>query len=555
MTDAPTDGDVRRRHDRWLALGLAALYCALLVWTARDLGYARDEGFYFRASESYAGWVQLLLRAPSEALERRAVDAAWGVNPEHPPLLKTLFGLSHWLLFQKAHFFREEGTSFRFPGMVLSSAGVGLIFAWGSQAISRRAGTFAALAYAFVPTTFYHAHLDCFDAPIASLWLAVAFAYWQSLHADPRVRGRWAVATGVLFGLSLASKHNSWFLPIAFGAHVVLSRGRALVGDVRGEGLRLPRALVWMAVLGPPIVVALWPLLWWDGAARFAFYVRFHLAHEYYNMEFLGRTWFAPPMPLGYAWVMTAATVPTVTLLASVAGAGLAARDAVRADDARSRDTAILWAICVFVNYGAWLSPQTPIFGGTKHWLTAYPFLCLFAGRGFEACVRALEDRLPDAAGATDRPFWRHALIAGLLALTTAPSIVGSLRAHPWGLSAYGPLVGGAPGAADLGLNRGFWGYQTGAVVALLDTLPPNASVYVHDTTYDAFRMLQRDGRLRADLRPAWSPAGADAALYHHEQHMAGVEQQIWMVFGTTAPTVVKGLDGVPIVWVYVRPR
>ena len=84
------------------------------------------------------------------------------------------------------------------------------------------------------------------------------------------------------------------------------------------------------------------------------------------------------------------------------------------------------------------------------------------------------------------------------------------------------------PGAADLGLNRGFWGYQTGAVVDVLDTLPQNASVYVHDTTYDAFRMLQRDGRLRSDLRPAWSPAGADAALYHHEQHMAGVEQQSW---------------------------
>lgn len=553
MTEAGSA--VRRRQDWLVALGLSIAYCGLLVWTARDLGYARDEGFYFRASESYAGWVQLLLRAPSEALERRAVDAAWGVNPEHPPLLKTLFGLSHWLLFQKTHLFAEEGTSFRFPGMLLSSAGVGLIFAWGSQAISRRAGLFAALAYAFVPTTFYHAHLDCFDAPIASLWLAVAFAYWQSREADGQARGRWAVATGVLFGLSLASKHNSWFLPIAFVAHVVLSRGRGLFADIRGEGLRLPRALVWMAVLGPPTLVVLWPLLWWDGAARFVFYVRFHLAHEYYNMEFLGRTWFAPPMPLGYAWLMTAATVPTVTLLASVAGGLLGARDALRANEERWRETAVLWAICVFVNYGAWLSPQTPIFGGTKHWLTAYPFLCLFAGRGFEACADALERWLHDDAAAAGPAFRRRALDAGLLALALAPSIVGSLRAHPWGLSAYGPLVGGAPGAADLGLNRGFWGYQTGAVVDVLGTLPPNASVYVHDTTFDAFRMLQRDGRLRADLRPAWSPAGADAALYHHEQHMAGVEQQIWTVFGTTTPAIVKGLDGVPIVWVYVRPR
>ena len=241
MSEPSTASGARR--DTAIALALGVVYCALLVITARDLGYARDEGFYFRASESYAGWFQLLCRAPSEAFTRRAVDAAWGENPEHPPLLKTLFGLSHWLLFQKAHLFAEEGTSFRFPGMVLSSLGVSVIFAWGRAAISRRAGLFAALAYGFVPTTFYHAHLACFDAPIASLWLTVAFAYWQSLHAPLVSRGRWAAATGVLFGLSLASKHNSWFLPIACGLHVLLSRGLALFADARDAGVRVPRAL------------------------------------------------------------------------------------------------------------------------------------------------------------------------------------------------------------------------------------------------------------------------------------------------------------------------
>jgi 4-amino-4-deoxy-L-arabinose transferase-like glycosyltransferase len=448
--------------------------------------------------------------------------------------------------------------------MVLSAAGVALLYLWGKEAISRRAGVFAAVAYGFVPTTFYHAHLDCFDAPIATLWLLVAYTYWQSLHGAPTRRSAWAIATGLAFGLAFASKHNSWFLPIAFVAHTLVARGRGLLDDLRRDAVSLPKALVWMALLGPLVLVATWPLLWWDGAARFAFYVRFHLQHEYYNMEYLGRTYFAPPMPLGYAWTMTAATVPTVTLLATVAGlvralAGLFDGNRLPRDDARTRDTTRLWLIALLVNYLAWFSPQTPIFGGTKHGLTAYPFLCLFAARGFEACAATLERALsPDAhasvhASSQSPPLGRLWLSVTLLVAVLAAPVVESLRAHPWGLSAYTPLVGGAPGAADLGLNRGFWGYQTGAVLDVLNELPRHATVYLHDTTYESFQMLQRDGRLRGDLRATWSPAQADAALYHHEQHMAGVEQQIWVTMGTVAPRVVRGLDGVPIVWVYVR--
>jgi hypothetical protein len=135
-----------------------------------------------------------------------------------------------------------------------------------------------------------------------------------------------------------------------------------------------------------------------------------------------------------------------------------------------------------------------------------------------------------------------------------AAPTVETLRVHPWDLSAYTPLVGRAPRTASLELNRGFWSYQTGSLVDFLNArIPRNGSLYIHDTAYDSFRMLQRDGRLRADIRGLFSPAAADAALYHHEQHMEGVEYQIWVSMGTTVPAEIKGLDGVPIVWVYLR--
>jgi 4-amino-4-deoxy-L-arabinose transferase-like glycosyltransferase len=550
------------------ALGLG--YLGLLLATTHDLGYARDEGFYFQAAESYARWFAHLAASPTEAFTQRAVDAAWSINPEHPPLLKSLFGLSWWLFYKKLALFGEEGTSFRFPGMVLASAALPILYAWGKQAVSRRAGLIAALAYGFVPTTFYHAHLACFDAPIATLWLAVAFAYARSLPggSPAKDQGRWAVATGVLFGLALASKHNSWFLPIACGLHALLrplwsptpNAAAAPVSSGILAEIRVPKALLWMALLGPPTLLACWPRLYWDGAARFVFYVKFHLQHDYYNMQFLGRTYFAPPFPRSYAWLMTAATVPLVTLACAAVGA-FASAQAARGGGRPSRADTTLWLLGLFVNYLAWLSPTTPIFGGTKHWLTAYPFLCLFAGVGAEWALGRLDAVLaargePTEVLAANTRWITWAARAVGLSCLLAPPVAESLHAHPWGLSAYSPVVGGSRGAADLGLNRGFWGYQTGALVEALNaTTPPHGAVYVHDTAGEAFRMLQRDGRLRADLRPTWSPAEADVALYHHEQHMAGVEYQIWQTMGTTSPHIVNGLDGVPIVWLYVRRR
>jgi hypothetical protein len=67
-----------------IGLSLALAYVALLVRTARNLGFARDEGFYFAASTSYARWFDLLLRDRPAALTRAAIDQAWGINHEHP---------------------------------------------------------------------------------------------------------------------------------------------------------------------------------------------------------------------------------------------------------------------------------------------------------------------------------------------------------------------------------------------------------------------------------------------------------------------------------------
>lgn len=560
---------------RWIdpavAVLLGATYFLLLLATTRELGYARDEGFYFVAASSYERWFELLFTDPARALERGVVERYWAANHEHPALMKSLFALGHHFLHREWGWVELPGTAYRIPGMAMSALCVAVTYAWGSRAVSRSAGLVAAVLLGMMPRVFYHAHLACFDMPVAAMWLVTTYAYARAIEQ----RGwRWPLLTWLLYGLLLNTKHNSWLLPPALLAHYFLTTGarvrelRALRAAYASGALQAPLTLLGMGLLSPLLFYATWPWIWHDTIPRLQEYVAFHTGHDYYNMEFLGRTYWKPPMPLGYAWVMTLATVPTTTLALSVVGGGLATRELLRRyvpqrwrerwrwlDNpelaAAPTSTALLWLLCILTSYAPWLRSDTPIFGGTKHWITAYPFLCLFAARGFEAC-RA---RFADWACSRGRAVSTAGALA-LGATAVAAPVVITLGSHPWGLSSYVPLVGGAPGAASLGLNRTFWGYTTGALEDYLNRVaPPNAVVFVHDTALQSWEMFKADGRLRSDLRGSLHVAGSKLALYHHEPHMQKVEYQIWVDYGTTAPAEIGTHDGVPVVWVYRRPQ
>jgi 4-amino-4-deoxy-L-arabinose transferase-like glycosyltransferase len=527
------------RLDAWITAALFLGYLTLLVHTAGSLGFMRDEGFYFSAARTYGEWFSQLWQSPADALARSVVDRHWAVNHEHPALIKSLFALSHrW--FSGA--FTETSQSFRLPAMLLSSLAVALTFLWGRRTFGRAGGLVAALSFAFMPHVFFHAHLACFDMPVAAMWLVTSYVYVRSLET-PRLG--WVVAAGVVYGLLLDTKHNSWIFPFAVLLHFALTQGGPLLRDVRGGAAfwrRVPLAWPSMLLLGPLVFYALWPWLWHDTVARLREYVAFHTGHEYYNMEFLGRTYWKPPMPRGYAWLMTLGTVPLVTLALAAVGA-VAARRA-----SENRSPLAFWAVCIVMSYAPWLSDGTPIFGGTKHWMTAYPFLCLFAGLGFTrvvAALRALRPRYPS---------WALATVAAICVLIGP--LVMTLHSHPFGLSAYTPLVGGAPGAASLGLNRTFWGYTTQSLAPFINQRAPRRGVvYVHDTASQSFAMFQEDGRLRRDLRGSLDIGASDLALFHFEPHMSRVEHQIWVDYGRVSPDAIAAFDGVPIAWAYLRKR
>jgi dolichyl-phosphate-mannose-protein mannosyltransferase len=552
-----------RDHAIGALLGLA--YLVALLSTARTIGFTRDESFYFRAATSYFHWWQLLLERGREALRQSAIDGPWSDNHEHPALMKTLFGFSWGYLHEKWQLFSDASTAYRFPAMCTAGIAIWTTYVFGARAYSRFAGAASAVSLALMPRVFFHAHLACFDVPIMSLWLLCIYVHFRAQEEGGVV---WAIATGVVFGLALETKHNAWMLPLVLVPHALLVHRHALRRGLRAGRLSLPANLVSMTILGPLVFLALWPYLWNDTLARLQGYIDFHLHHNYYSIEFLGRNRGLPPNPKSYLPVMVAATVPTVTIVLFALGAAdrcadggrrlgrwllgrLRSQTPVRPESrADRRETDLLWALSVIVPMAPFFLPTTPIFGGTKHWLTAYPFLALFAGRGLElasAAIRRAAPRLVGLRGCAADSLLFASVVLAPLAVTA--------HSNPFGLSSYVPLVGGTAGGADLGLNRQFWGYtaQNAAEEYLNAHAPPAASTFIHDTTFDAWFRMQDERRVRGDLRAVGTPHEAEIALIEHELHMNEVEHSIWVAFGADAPVYVVTHDGVPIVSVYRR--
>ena len=541
---------------------LASLYVVILMGTSLDLAMSRDESFYVVAADSYGAWFEMLFEDPTAATERAAIDRYWEYNHEHPALVKSLFAIAG-IAQRKWEVFPTPGMAYRFFGMVFGGLTLWLTYIFGARAFGRQAGAFAALALALVPRFFYHAHLDCFDVPIVLMQTLVIYCYWRSLRSK-----RWAIITGLAYGLALATKHNSWLLPGLFSIHFLWLTITELAARRRGEAKRisiLPYWLPSMLILGPPIFVASWPWLWNDGWERFLWYANFHLNHEYYNMAYFGRNYFQPPLPISFPWVMTAYTVPLVTLVLVVLGLGRrlpailprrvakvfgitapSARDGM-ATDVLLLGSALMPLVVISL-------PSTPIFGGTKHWMPAYPFMMIFAGVAVVRVTAALREVWPGLLRASR---WRDPLVSsGVVATLLLPSLVETVHSHPFALAHYTYLAGGVPGAADDGMNRQFWGYTQGALADFFrDEMPQGGTVWICDTTHKAWQMMQADGMIPDNIRATGNMAAADFVIVHHEHHFAEVDFQAWVAFGRLQPAYVLTYDGVPIITVYENPR
>lgn len=602
------------RQERWTAAGLWVLAFAVLLVAERPVGFVRDESVYFAAGESYAAWFRLLARAPGLALQDASIVRFFDVNHEHPVLLKILFGLSH-LLFHEELGLVRSATAFRLPAFAFSALVPALSYRMGAALYGRTAGLFAALSFLLVPRHLFNAVLACFDMPVAAMWLLVVYAFWRALDDGrwawgcgvafglalgtkhnalflplvllpfafarawtqsaraPAARRTVALLAGLLAAaalllgvmllslgpegfvrrIELLSPHTFLFVALAVGATACV---RALGREAPGAARALA-PLVAMGVLGPVLFYLHWPYLWHHPVSRTAWYLEFHAQHVHYAWFYLGQLLVAPPFPLAYVAVKTALTVPLSLFAPMVTGllalGGRTALSLLRRTRGQVRAPSLA-ELLVGANALASIliisHPQVPHFGGVKHWLPSMPFLAMLSGaavaRGCEALVQWLAGR--------GRGLPRAAVAAPVFALLFLPALLGLLRVHPYGTAFYGELAGGLPGAASLGMQRQFWSsHVTGVLPWINEHAPQGARVYLHEVNGYSFRDYQRNGMLRADLRPAGGPADADLAAMQYHQEFREHEVEAWQAFGTQVPVTGLYLDETPQVVVYRR--
>ncbi len=605
---APQSSDRPQRRRVALAATLVGMTTTLLLNIGhRDVGYVRDEGIYFVASRAYGAWADKLSKEPGTALAAKARDRAFRINHEHPPLMKLAAGVSARLFAQpsappKGEALVEpaaagllplmpEGAAMRLPAQILAGLGAALlVIAGASLGGSLVAGLLAAGWFFTLPRVWFNAGLHCFDVPVAIATLAVVLCYRAAL-----IDRRWALALGPLLGVAIVIKHNALFLPLLFALHYGLCLLRA--GALREVRLWLPLGL-WSIILGAPLTAfALWPWMWSAPYERLAEYFAFHRLHSYYNTEFLGINYNQPPLPTSYPLWLTWATVPSVLLLLAFFGLAIAlwrdlrarrssffshvssdistaektvssatldttktpAKTPARSTPRKRRLSAplrpeerldgVLLTLFAIFPIALIALPTVPIFGGTKHWLTAYPFLALAAALAWSALWRRA------ALSSSSSSQWRHAPALGLL-LVLIPSAWSTLHSHPLGLSAYAPLVGGSRGAAERGLLRGFWGHALTPILPQIAALADEdrRRLYLHDLHPLCRRQYLREGRWPANTPPA-AANRARAGLLFHERHMLSYEIQLWNQLGVVAPTAIVELDDVPLTSLYVKEQ
>jgi 4-amino-4-deoxy-L-arabinose transferase-like glycosyltransferase len=553
------------KQDYWIAGALWVGTTGLLLLTSQ-MGVPRDESFYFHAAHEYIGWFEQLWMniregQPLEAFEKASIDDHWAYNGEHPVLAKTLFALSH-KLFGELLGWLSPMNAMRLPGMGFGALAVSLTYLFGAKVFGRLAGFAAAGCLLFQPRYFFHAHLACFDVPITALWVAVVYAYWRSLEEKPS----WAVVTGLLWGLALSTKLNAFFLPVVLVGHWLVIHWREFSwrpteSVTQFEMPRIPLAFWSMLIIGPLVFFLLWPRLWHEPVEHFRWYVNFHLDHTHYFVQYFHRDLIYPPFPIEFPWVMTLVTVPGTILLAFVAGLlglwpqGRAWLDRwaqaisewslpERYPDAKG--THALIVINLIFPIALISMPDTPIFGGTKHWMPAMPFMAIIAGFGVQYVSRVIADWLS---------IRRAAFVGSAMAMLAAlgPAVYATAHNHPFGTSYYSEVIGGQRGAADAGMMRQYWGYTSKQALPWLNQqVEEETKIWTHNTTGYAWDAYEANELVTKDFYPVGIEQ-SDYGLYHHQRAFNKELTDLWREYNTFTPSYVVHQDGVPLLSLYRR--
>lgn len=462
MTARPLTKETSRR-----ALPAAAIFLAVaaaITLTARDPGLTMDEAIYFGRAARYADWFGHL---SSHSFAAPVIFQHWW-SADHPPLGSLWIALNMRLFGGAVDII----TAARIGAGMLFGAAAAALFLWLASKRGERAGLVAAAVFVLMPRLFAHGHFANLEMATLLLWLLTIIAFERGIE-----RRGWSIACGALFGLALLTKINALFLPVLLLPWGFLFHGR--------KALRNAAA---MALCGPLIFFAGWPVMWYHPIETLRAYLANKAQRMIIPVYYLGATYRDRFAPWHYPFVMLLATTPLPVLAAAAAGLWRHVR-ALRAKWKESAHEAlVIWAFLFPVCLLA--LPGVPKYDGIRLMLPAYPFLAALAASGAVAAW--------DSLGRARR--WAGAASAAVLAAWLLLPVVAL---HPYQLCYYGELVGGPWGAAKLGFETTYWDdtFDARALDYLNKQTPPGGKVAFVAVGSFIWQYYQALGEARPDIR------------------------------------------------------
>lgn len=537
------------RKDWLLGIAIAVFIFFYIHLTSSLIGLVRDEGFYNRTAEITANWYDYIGQSFSKGdfltpFKPPAIKRYFEENHEHPTFVKNIFGLSHYIFFKKNQILSFEN-SIRIVAAMFAALTALMIFLFGAMFFNRITAIFSPLLFFTMPHIFFHSHLACFDIPMLFFWSGTFILY--AIYLVNRSR-RIALFTAIFFGMAMATKHNSYFIPVLlvivwifwyfwnYSQQIMAHKGFA------GFFKAVPLIFYLIPIVSVPVFFLFWPWIWYDTVARFTWYFNFHTMHVNYTNYYFGKELTNPPFPFSFPWAMTFFTTPVPQLVAFFAGIFLFIQKIIKSADRTEKEVHSVLLVGALFPIFLIAMPSVPIFGGIKHWFTGYPIM-LTAGvflvlQGMTAFI----EKLPEMKRAMAQGVF---FVLALLALIPA-----NVKFSMHGAAFFNELIGGAQGAASNYMQRNFWGYDILPLVPTLNKVaPPNSRIYImswaEGLNPNSFESLKKEGIVRKDIYQTNEIKNADFAFFFYEKQNEHVLYSIYKDFGTAKPLALNEVDSV----------
>lgn len=495
-----------------LALGLAGFAIAVVGMKGHAITW--DEVTSFDTVNRYGQWFRQLAAdtlkgRPFDAFRDEVIVEHWQNIDHHPPFARILLGvpnLANVALGSPVGY----DVACRAGVCIFFAVFIALFYLFVHEHYGKTIALFSGLALLGMPRFFPFTHISTPDLPITVMCFLTTFCFVKGLRS-----WKWAIATGVVYGFTIGTKLNSFFVPFVLVPWALLLRFGGAESEPKeparptGLGLQWPcwrRVLpnfIAMAVLAPISFLACWPWLWRQTYHRFwNDYMAFHRTHFYPRVWYLGQQYQEPPAPWHYPFVEFVFTTPAVILLAIVVGVLCLLRwREKRAITALVLGSAALPMLVLTM-------PSVPKYNGTRLFLVSFPYLAICGGAGLAWCFHCLSSLAPRSI--TERK--RKACVAVAL---TAVCLVPTILSYPFPLSYYSELIGGRKGALRIGLDSAelHEGIHQDLYDFLGRTVKPDEKVFFFPVNETIIRNCQRKLgylKLREDQARAEEIKGAD---------------------------------------------